>query len=145
MFSLWRCPGHLLDGDDRRAPVRLAAIDAVRLRLRRGGVEGSVVEAGTPMQVTYDCVRTPDDFVFIDGYDFRAADVRILLRGLKTSRGSSADGRGCALRRNHDNLPARAIQRQWPPQAWKASPSACPTAAVRTPTRRPSSLAVARP
>jgi serine/threonine-protein kinase len=29
-----------------------------------------VIEAGTPMTVTYDCVRTPDDFVFIDGYDF---------------------------------------------------------------------------
>jgi serine/threonine-protein kinase len=29
-----------------------------------------VIEAGDPMTVTYDCVRTPDDFVFIDGYDF---------------------------------------------------------------------------
>ena len=29
-----------------------------------------VIEAGTPMTVTYDCVRTPDDFVFIDGYDY---------------------------------------------------------------------------
>ncbi|HSE13239.1 MAG TPA: hypothetical protein VLB69_11450 [Rudaea sp.] len=29
-----------------------------------------VIEAGTPMTVTYDCVRTPDDFLFIDGYDF---------------------------------------------------------------------------
>ena len=29
-----------------------------------------VIEAGEPMTVTYDCVRTPDDFLFIDGYDF---------------------------------------------------------------------------
>jgi len=29
-----------------------------------------VVEAGEPRQVTYDCVRTPDDFIFIDGYDY---------------------------------------------------------------------------
>jgi serine/threonine-protein kinase len=29
-----------------------------------------VIEAGDPMTVTYDCVRTPDDFLFIDGYDF---------------------------------------------------------------------------
>ena len=29
-----------------------------------------VVEAGDPMPVTYNCVRTPDDFIFIDGYDF---------------------------------------------------------------------------
>lgn len=29
-----------------------------------------VVEAGDPMTVTYDCVRTPDDFIFIDGYDY---------------------------------------------------------------------------
>ena len=29
-----------------------------------------VIEAGEPMTVTYDCVRTPEDFVFIDGYDF---------------------------------------------------------------------------
>jgi serine/threonine-protein kinase len=29
-----------------------------------------VVEAGDPMTVTYDCERTPDDFIFIDGYDF---------------------------------------------------------------------------
>ena len=29
-----------------------------------------VVEAGDPMTVSYDCVRTPDDFIFIDGYDF---------------------------------------------------------------------------
>lgn len=28
-----------------------------------------VVDTGDPMTVTYDCVRTPDDFVFIDGYD----------------------------------------------------------------------------
>lgn len=29
-----------------------------------------VVEAGDPMTVTYNCVRTPDDFIFIDGYDY---------------------------------------------------------------------------
>jgi serine/threonine-protein kinase len=29
-----------------------------------------VIEAGAPMTVTYDCVRAPDDFLFIDGYDF---------------------------------------------------------------------------
>ncbi|MEO5561564.1 MAG: hypothetical protein ABIO49_16465 [Dokdonella sp.] len=29
-----------------------------------------VVEAGDPMTVTYDCVRTPDDFIYIDGYDY---------------------------------------------------------------------------
>jgi len=29
-----------------------------------------VVEAGDPMTVTYDCVRTPDDFIYIDGFDF---------------------------------------------------------------------------
>ncbi|HEY6940033.1 hypothetical protein [Dokdonella sp.] len=29
-----------------------------------------VVEAGDPMTVTYDCERTPDDFIYIDGYDF---------------------------------------------------------------------------
>jgi serine/threonine-protein kinase len=29
-----------------------------------------VVEAGDPMTVTYDCVRTPDDFVFIDHFEF---------------------------------------------------------------------------
>ncbi|MEO5624877.1 MAG: hypothetical protein ABIQ70_02570 [Dokdonella sp.] len=29
-----------------------------------------VVEAGDLMTVTYDCVRTPDDFIYIDGYDF---------------------------------------------------------------------------
>jgi serine/threonine-protein kinase len=29
-----------------------------------------VVEAGDPMTVTYDCERTPDDFIFIDSYDF---------------------------------------------------------------------------
>ncbi|HSC12059.1 MAG TPA: hypothetical protein VLC97_13880 [Rhodanobacteraceae bacterium] len=29
-----------------------------------------VIEAGDPMTVTYDCVRTPDDFIYIDGYDF---------------------------------------------------------------------------
>jgi serine/threonine-protein kinase len=29
-----------------------------------------VIEAGDPMTVTYDCVRTPDDFLFIDGYDY---------------------------------------------------------------------------
>ena len=29
-----------------------------------------VVEAGDPMTVTYDCVRTPDDFIFIDGLDY---------------------------------------------------------------------------
>lgn len=29
-----------------------------------------VIEAGTPRTVTYNCVLTPDDFVFIDGYDF---------------------------------------------------------------------------
>jgi serine/threonine-protein kinase len=29
-----------------------------------------VVESGDPMTVTYDCVRTPDDFIYIDGYDF---------------------------------------------------------------------------
>jgi hypothetical protein len=29
-----------------------------------------VIEAGDPMTVTFDCVRTPDDFLFIDGYDF---------------------------------------------------------------------------
>ncbi len=29
-----------------------------------------VIEAGDPMQVTYDCVRTPDDFIFIDGFAY---------------------------------------------------------------------------
>ena len=29
-----------------------------------------VVEAGDPMTVTYDCVRTPDDFIYIDSFDF---------------------------------------------------------------------------
>jgi len=29
-----------------------------------------VIEAGEPMTVTYNCVRTPDDFLFIDGYDY---------------------------------------------------------------------------
>lgn len=29
-----------------------------------------VVEAGDPMTVTYDCVRTPDDFIYIDGFDY---------------------------------------------------------------------------
>jgi len=29
-----------------------------------------VVEAGDPMPVTYDCVRTPDDFIYIDGFDY---------------------------------------------------------------------------
>lgn len=29
-----------------------------------------VVETGDPMTVTYDCVRTPADFIFIDSYDF---------------------------------------------------------------------------
>lgn len=29
-----------------------------------------VVEAGDPIAVTYDCVRTPEDFLFIDGYDY---------------------------------------------------------------------------
>ncbi|HEX6832619.1 MAG TPA: hypothetical protein VF132_03705, partial [Rudaea sp.] len=29
-----------------------------------------VVDTGDPMPVTYDCVRTPDDFLFIDGYDW---------------------------------------------------------------------------
>jgi serine/threonine-protein kinase len=29
-----------------------------------------VVEAGDPMTVSYDCERTPDDFIYIDGYDF---------------------------------------------------------------------------
>lgn len=29
-----------------------------------------VVEAGDPMTVTYDCVRTPEDFLFIDGFDY---------------------------------------------------------------------------
>jgi hypothetical protein len=29
-----------------------------------------VIEAGTPMTVTYDCARIADDFIFIDGNDF---------------------------------------------------------------------------
>jgi len=29
-----------------------------------------VIETGDPMQVTYNCVRTPDDFIFIDGNDY---------------------------------------------------------------------------
>jgi serine/threonine-protein kinase len=29
-----------------------------------------VVEAGDPMTVTYDCERTPDDFIYIEGFDF---------------------------------------------------------------------------
>jgi hypothetical protein len=29
-----------------------------------------VIEAGDPMQVTYDCVRTPEDFLFIDGFQY---------------------------------------------------------------------------
>lgn len=29
-----------------------------------------VVEAGDPMTVTYDCERTPDDFIYIDGMDY---------------------------------------------------------------------------
>lgn len=29
-----------------------------------------VVEAGDPMDVTYDCERTPEDFLFIDGFDY---------------------------------------------------------------------------
>ena len=29
-----------------------------------------VVEAGDPMTVTYDCVRTPEDFIFIDGFQY---------------------------------------------------------------------------
>jgi len=29
-----------------------------------------VIEAGDPMTVTYDCVRTPDDFLFIDGFQY---------------------------------------------------------------------------
>lgn len=29
-----------------------------------------VVQAGDPITVTYNCVRTPADFLFIDGYDF---------------------------------------------------------------------------
>jgi len=29
-----------------------------------------VVEAGDPMTVTYDCVRTPDDFLFIDAFEY---------------------------------------------------------------------------
>jgi serine/threonine-protein kinase len=29
-----------------------------------------VVDTGDPMEVTYDCVRTPDDFVFIDDFQF---------------------------------------------------------------------------
>jgi serine/threonine-protein kinase len=29
-----------------------------------------VIEAGDPMTVTYDCVRTPDDFLFIDAFEY---------------------------------------------------------------------------
>ena len=29
-----------------------------------------VVAAGEPLPVSYDCVRTPDDFIYIDGYDY---------------------------------------------------------------------------
>jgi len=29
-----------------------------------------VVEAGDPMTVTYNCVRTPEDFIYIDGFDY---------------------------------------------------------------------------
>ena len=29
-----------------------------------------VIEAGDPMTVTYDCVRTPDDFLYIDGFQY---------------------------------------------------------------------------
>jgi serine/threonine-protein kinase len=29
-----------------------------------------VIEAGDPMTVTYDCVRTPDDFIFIDDFQY---------------------------------------------------------------------------
>jgi hypothetical protein len=29
-----------------------------------------VIEAGDPMTVTYDCVRTPDDFIFIDEFQY---------------------------------------------------------------------------
>jgi len=29
-----------------------------------------VVEAGDPMTVNYDCVRTPDDFIFIDAFQY---------------------------------------------------------------------------
>ena len=29
-----------------------------------------VIEAGDPMTVTYDCVRTPEDFIFIDAFEY---------------------------------------------------------------------------
>jgi hypothetical protein len=29
-----------------------------------------VIEAGDPMTVTYDCVRTPEDFIFIEGFQY---------------------------------------------------------------------------
>jgi serine/threonine-protein kinase len=29
-----------------------------------------VIEAGDPMTVTYDCVRTPADFIFIDDFQY---------------------------------------------------------------------------
>lgn len=29
-----------------------------------------VIEAGAPMTVTYDCVRTPEDFIFIEGFQY---------------------------------------------------------------------------
>jgi serine/threonine-protein kinase len=29
-----------------------------------------VVQTGDPIDLTYDCVRTPGDFLFIDGYEW---------------------------------------------------------------------------
>lgn len=33
-------------------------------------IDFEVVETGDPMTTTYDCVRTPEDFIFIEGYDY---------------------------------------------------------------------------